>query len=565
VCGRSATRRAAGFSPQLRAGRGAGFGQRRGARPPAWLCYGTVLRWLAITWLCSVLTATASPARAQDVVLHEYVPAIDPDEVTQALAKGGTSGTATEANTEASGPASASSAAAPAENFRPDRLTSLEGGLDYFEAFTPAIAPFKRMMALDAVRLDVDGTTPVLGVRDTHHRVVPIENANHVPPDTRPRDRFVGELDLDFAGEATVRLPSVSPESRILELRTSPAIAVKVERDGADNFFLRATGKIPEQPVHVRFLSDAPRAYFGSVVPRVPLRELANRPKLEASIARRALRFANQLELSPRTDLRTALETLTRYFRDFAESSNPPDNTGDLYLDLARGRKGVCRHRAYGFVVTAQALGMNARFVQNEAHSWVEVQLPDSGFLRIDLGGASHGLTAHNAQDRPNYLPAQPDTLPRPASYRQSYAQAAPAAPPPTAAKTEPEAYEGRWLRDEATTSANGFDRSRVETTSKRPIRVLLDDRKMSALRGGQLVLTGRIIEMPEHGVADLRVEVWIARSEPSERMLLAVQVTDTSGYFRAAFGVPADLAVGDYHLIVLSQGDDEHLPVSAD
>jgi transglutaminase-like putative cysteine protease len=524
-----------------------------------------VLRSLSIAWLvCSILTAAS--LRAEDAILHEYVPAIDPDEVDRALSKGVASAPTpgSESSSDAGVTSGPSSVAAPAENFRPDRLTSLEGGLDYFEAFTPAIAPFKRMMALDAVRLDVDGTTPVLGVRDVRHRPVPLENADRGAPDPRPRDRFVGELDLDFAGESSVRLPSVSPESRILELQTTPVIAVRVERDGADNFYLRALGKIPEQPVHVRFLSDAPRAYFGGSVPRLPLRELANRPKLEPSIARRALRFANQLELSPRSDLRTALDTLTRYFRDFAESSSPPDNTGDLFLDLARGRKGVCRHRAYAFVVTAQALGMNARFVQNEAHSWVEVELPTSGFLRIDLGGASHGLTAHNAQDRPNYLPAQPDTLPRPPAYRQSYAQAAAATPPPTAAKTNPDEYAGRWLRDDGPAAAGPLNRTRTDTTSKRPLRVELDDRRIDAVRGGQLVLTGRIVEAPERGVPDLRVEVWIARAEPNERMLLAVQVTDASGYFRAAFGVPPDLAVGDYQLIVLSQGDDEHLPVSA-
>jgi transglutaminase-like putative cysteine protease len=43
-------------------------------------------------------------------------------------------------------------------------------------------------------------------------------------------------------------------------------------------------------------------------------------------------------------------------------------------LDLARGKRGVCRHRAYAFVIVAQALGIPARFVQNEAHAWVEYQ-----------------------------------------------------------------------------------------------------------------------------------------------------------------------------------------------
>jgi hypothetical protein len=47
--------------------------------------------------------------------------------------------------------------------------------------------------------------------------------------------------------------------------------------------------------------------------------------------------------------------------------------------------------------------------------------------------------------------------------------------------------------------------------------------------------------------------------------MLLAVQVTDRDGYFRAPFGVPADLDVGDYKLVVRSEGDATHLAVTTE
>jgi hypothetical protein len=291
---------------------------------------------------------------------------------------------------------------------------------------------------------------------------------------------------------------------------------------------------------------------------------------LAPSIQRRALRFAAQLGITPRSDLRTAIETLTRYFRAFVESSTPPENSGDLYLDLVRGSKGLCRHRAYGFVVTAHALGIAARFVQNEAHSWVEVKVPDTGFLRIDLGGASHGLTAHNLSDQPSYVPAQPDTLPRPANYRQSYAQAEakmPARPPIDAAAA---GLAGRWLSEpnalQSTPplTAAGSQEAAPSAQSKTPMRVVLDEQRISALRGGKLMLTGRFLDEAENGVAELRIEVWIARDKPRERMLLGISVSDVDGYFRAAFGVPPDLAVGDYHLVVASEGDAKHLPVIA-
>jgi hypothetical protein len=532
--------------------------------------------WFALASWCGGQSA----ARAEEGVLHEYVPGLDPREVKAALAAGSSSSAAGDvgkkpgprseapvAEADEQPESSAAGGGAASENFRPDRLTSLEGGLDYYEAFTPAIAPFKRMMALDAVRLDVDGKTPVLGVRDVRRRDVKVEGG--APGDDRPRDRFVGRVSLDLRTEREQRLPSVSPDSRVLSIQSSPYVALRVERDGADNFFVRASARPPDGAIEVSFQTDAPRAYFGSAIPALPLRALAeDAPSLHASIKRRGLQFAAELGLTPKTDLKRALEVLTRHFRGFVESASPPENTGDLYLDLARGGKGLCRHRAYGFVVTAHALGIPARFVQNEAHSWVEVKLGESGWLRIDLGGAAHGLTAHNAHDRPNYLPAQPDTLPRPESYRQSYARAeVPRSPASAPATPDSASIAGRWLAEpDAAPSASRDPAVRRPSAGasdaapeREPLHIALGDRRMSALRGGKQVLTGRIANAAEQGVAELRVEVWIARPKPRERMLLGVTTTDGDGYFRAVFGVPADLAVGDYRMLVVSPGDEAH------
>ncbi|HEY2735904.1 MAG TPA: hypothetical protein VGI70_18030, partial [Polyangiales bacterium] len=306
------------------------------------------MKRIGVWTVVAVVISWCARVAADDAVLHEYVPNLEADEVAAALrGEGDGAEHADDRAAEPNGANANDSSPAPnsrvphSENFRPDRLTSLEDGLDYYEAFNPSIAPFKRMMALDITRLDVDGKTPVLGVRDARHRAVPIETPDAPPPDPRPRDRFEGELDLDFHDDAVQRLPSVSPESRILSLTTKPPIAARVERDGADNFYLRAEGSLPEGPVHVSFLTDAPRAYFGTIIPRVPLRSLAdNDVSLAPSIQRRALHFATQLGITQRSDLRTAIETLTRYFRAFVESATPPENSGDLYLDLVRSSKG---------------------------------------------------------------------------------------------------------------------------------------------------------------------------------------------------------------------------------
>ncbi|MDB4990011.1 MAG: hypothetical protein JWN04_5189, partial [Myxococcaceae bacterium] len=288
--------------------------------------------------------------------------------------------------------------------FRPDRITELEGTLGYYEVFTPGITPFKRVSALDGVAL-LDNV-PVLGVVDPRRVTVTVEGLTAVPADTRPRDRFWGSVVLDFSEGSVVPLPSVSPESRILELRTEPEIQLHIERDGADNFFAVALGATPPKQVRVTYVIDAPRSFFGTPLPSTPTDALASRVHpLPESVQTSALTFARELGITRGMPVDVALRTLVDHFRSFEESKQPPRDTGNIFLDLARGRRGVCRHRVYGFVITAQALGIPTRFVQNEAHAWAELELPVLGWLRLDLGGAARGLEAHASGIRPAFQP----------------------------------------------------------------------------------------------------------------------------------------------------------------
>lgn len=546
-------------------------------------------------------------AGADERPLHEYVANIEPSEAALGIEadpnEAGGVGALEEPRSGDSGPAydATRGDGSPGEpagrrtpSFRPDRLTELSSGLDYFEVFRPSIAPWKRVSALGAIHLDADGKTPVFFARSERLTRVRIEREDAAPPDARPRDRFSAELELDFSAGPVVPLPSVSPESRVLGLRSAPRVALQIERDLDDNFVARLMSPAPEGPVRVRFVTDAPRSYFASEIPRGPVSGLElSVPPLEPSIERRGLAMAKRLGLSRKSDLRTAVETLTAYFRGFEESSTPPENTGDVYVDLVRSRKGICRHRAYGFVVTAQALGIPARFVQNEAHSWVEIRVPRAGFIRIDLGGAAHGLTAHNVADGPSYVPSQPDPLPQPASYRRTVAEAAARA---TGPRPSADSAMGRWLQAdppggaappdakgarpgqraaegeratpaqaahavtgvsaparEASSAAAASDGAR---SSRLPLTIQLEHSRHEALRGTQLSLVGRVVDASSRGVAGLRVEAWIAAGAERQRMLLGVCVTDGGGRFETALGIPPDLHVGDYALTVLTPGN---------
>ncbi len=543
------------------------------------------------------LVIACAQVRAEGPVLHEHVPDVDPDEAVLELSNGKAEPLAIEQDDEVllapslgeeqpfdeppmvAEPGDGVLGEAPGQRsptFTPDRMTELEGTLDYYENFRPVIAPFKRVTSLDATLLGPGGS-PVLAIASAARRAVPIEGASGAPPDARTRDRFWGEATLDFAAGRALPMPSVSPESRILTLKSEPEVALRVERDGADNFFVvLGAGLVPAGPVKIAFLTDAPTGYFAGEIPRAPIDALAHRaPRIDPKLALRGRALAAEIGVRPGMDLHDALHVLTAHFRAFEESRQPPPDTGDVYADLVRGKKGVCRHRAYGFVVTAHALGIPARFVQNEAHSFVEVQLPGSGgvkesWRRIDLGGAAQGMIAHGAEDAPVYQPKEPDALPRPAAYAESYSQLGRSVQ--GVQKPDDAVLQGRWLPVDAkatgfssgvesagTGTAAGTASAQPDAVEREAVAIKLDPLEPSLLRGQQLAVGGRIEGEAGQGVAGLRVEVSFAAQGRRERLLLGVAVTDQEGRFAGAYGVPPDLAVGDYELVVITPGDALH------
>ncbi len=448
-------------------------------------------------------------------------------------------------------------------NFRPDRVTQLEGRVGYYTVFTPLIAPFKRVTAYDAVSVASDGT-PVLGIAPGPREQVPVLGAGAEPEGGRDYDRFWGSVVLDFGEGRTVPLPSVAPEARILTLRTEPRATLRIDKDGADNFYATAVGETARQ-VRVVFLTDAPRDYFGSALPDAAVDALARRVRpLPPSVQRDAETFAAELGLSRASSFAQALERLVDHFRSFEESATPPHDSGNIYLDLARGMRGICRHRVYAFVITAQALGMHARFVHNEAHAWAEVERPGGGWLRVDLGGAATGLDAHGTENRPPYTPRVVDPLPRPEAYERAYRQAAAAA-------------RGRSAdRGAGTTSAPDGDpdgqaaleappaAAPVSGGAGAPLDLQLDRRSFEVFRGRELEVTGVARGGGGEGVSGLRIETLLRAPRGGAERLLGVTVTGEGGAFRGVFGVPPDLPVGDYRLVVRTPGNGEFGPARA-
>lgn len=493
---------------------------------------------------------------------------------------------------EAEPSAHASGGAVSQPTFHPDRETALHGSVSYYEVFVPSVAPYKRLTSLDVVRLDEHGV-PYLTVDDTARTVVPVEGVGAPAPDGRARDRFWGSVVLDFRRGDEVPFPSVSPESRIVSLRTEPAVPLQIERDGSGNFFATIPSGETAREVRVVFLTDAPRTFFGFEPgrrwPDVRADALSEQVRpMPPSVMRQAQSFATELGLSREMPFGQVLETLVRHFRSFEESDEPPPSTGNVYLDLARGMRGVCRHRAYAFVVTASALGIVSRFVSNEAHAWVEVLVPEhGGWLRIDLGGSAQGLVPRNVSNAPLYDPRLEDPFPRPPAFERAFALAAArerslrperspwsapgttGAPPngdsdPTSAFGANSGASSPATTDSTTsrtaTRPPATTRDRIRTAGSRaPLSIEVVEHTGEVLRGRTIDVAG-IATSAGAPASHVRVEVSL-RAPSGQEHRLGATVSDEDGNFHASFGVPPDMAVGDYRLVVRSPGDARFRP----
>jgi hypothetical protein len=277
------------------------------------------------------------------------------------------------------------SSAAPDSEFRPDRDTRRPDVLPYDDPFSPSTAPFKRLSAYDAV--DANYT---LFVRNAHTVSLPV---SATPPPPSGHEHFYGDMVVDVAPGRKVRIPSVGPGARLLRARAGIGAAdvrLSFSRDGAENWFVQA-----DTTARVRLVMELSilRAAFGGDFGNPSWAELPPVAPLPPTAARSAAEVASRIGVSRALSPRDAVTKLVAYFRSFTESDEPPPPGRDIYLDLALSRKGVCRHRAFAFLVTALHLRLPTRMIANEAHAWVEVH---DGRLwrRIDLGGA--GRTLHD-------------------------------------------------------------------------------------------------------------------------------------------------------------------------
>lgn len=466
----------------------------------------------------------------------------------------------------------------------PDRTTTHDGQLRYGATFNPSVVPFKRVTAADQVRANFQ-----LGVRDGGLRPLALSH-RAIPPD---RDAFWGTIQLQARAGEALPIPSVAPSAAIISYRVQPKAQLHFFRDSADNFWVKSDRS---GLLSVVFLTDAPRSYFSPQIPvlleatDIP-RQL--RPRLAPGAQAAARRVLEHIGVR-RGPLGRQLSRLVAYFRNFkaAPLQRASDN---IYLDIALSQRGVCRHRSLAFVITAQAIGIPARYVENEAHAFVEVYLPRHGWARIDLGGASVGLDVQAARDKALHR-AKQDPFPRPSRFEGGYSQLrgpvsglAQRRPKPDQKRRRPRYSLRRFDRSSRTpveqgrgqgatagaegpeaggprsgkpgeasaAAAEALPPSRRSMPAQKPTQIVVFNSNKTLYRGEALHIWGSV-RAAKSGVSNLRVEIYLGRDRDSA-LLLGATTTDRGGAFLLRPSVPVDIEVGRYRIYAATPGDARH------
>lgn len=410
--------------------------------------------------------------------------------------------------------------AGSASSFRLDGLTMRPESVSYSDPFRPLSMPFKRLYAYDRVEQDFS-----LAVSEG-----PLKRLAVTGELTGDEDVFYADFQVELVPGTAVRVPSIGPGARVLALATEPSTLLELLEDPAGNWFLRGG-----QPglVRVVYESAIAREVFGGVFPQVSWetlhRERVGLPDDVRAVAERVLSHIGVRGAETPTH---ALRVLVDYFRRFHESDDVylGHDPAELYLHLSLERKGVCRHRAYAFMVTALALGIPTRLVHNEAHAWVEV-FGGTHFHRIDLGGAAAAVHDFRRDTTiPEHRPP-PDAFSWPAGADpgSSLLSDLDRSPAPTSS----------FRLDHVSPVASGADEEKVEIT--------IATHQKEILRGAPLTVSGRATK---GGRPCTLSRIDLVLSTGRDEQAIGSVATNRDGDFLGHVTVPPDRAVGTYELV---------------
>ncbi len=502
---------------------------------------GLVLIVLA-GWSATLAADTKGP------ILHEYLPP-DPGESAE-LNRTDASGVFPEAVRTKSGPIVPPDVRtsplpsrvyhkpnSPTSGFRPDRDTRRPSIEQYDDPFSPTLTPFKRMYAYDAVREDYS-----LYVRNT--QLVEIAAGGDPNEDD---DRFFGDMMIALRAGEAVRIPSVGPGARLIRLVASPqSEGLEIVHDGADNWFARS-----DSGGRVRLVTELAitRDAFASEYPDIGWAELAAIPSQPSAHRDAFNKVARAIGISRSQTPRQVVSAMVTYFRSFSPSTESPKGEGDIYLDLALSKKGVCRHRAFAFLVTALNMGIPARLIHNEAHAWVEVR-DHRMWHRIDLGGAALDLEQDHRLERPPHVPP-PDAFSWPTG-RDSGSD--------LAHRDRAEAVESQADPSGANGAADPLAPGEPDPNAPNPAQDMpgtqlqINEVDRDIFRGLPVKIRGTATSEGAP-CAYLRVDVFLLLDGGDAERRLGSLSTDENGDYSGEVVMPPNVPIGDHELVVATPG----------
>lgn len=429
---------------------------------------------------------------------------------------------------------SARAAEALSSVFLPDRDTRRPSVLDYTDPFTPSTAPFKRLVAFDAV--DPSFALYSYASRTTP---LPVSHGSALPGE----DTFYADLPVELAPDKQTRIPSVGPGARVLHAHLGAGareLPVILSHDGADNWFLDGTERTSARLVMELAI---PRASFGGELGDPDWSALSATP-VPDDVAAAAKDVFARIGLGRNLRPAENVRKMVAYFRAFVDSDQPLAASKDVYTDLAMSQKGVCRHRAYAFTITALALGIPTRMVVNEAHAWVEV-FDGALWRRINLGGAGQMLSEDAKTAEPYAAPA--DAFPWPANATRGEDL--------TEKARQPKTPGGGSAASSASASASPSPSERAPHDARPASELTVDLGESAATRGAPVHVHGRVTAggEPCRGLA-VSISLRDARSKRAAR--IGTVATDPTGAFAAAIVVPPAVPLGDYEVVAETAGD---------
>ncbi|MEO8800644.1 MAG: transglutaminase-like domain-containing protein [Polyangiaceae bacterium] len=436
----------------------------------------------------------------------------------------------------------------PDAKFTPDRDTRRPNINPEVDPFTPSIAPFERLAAYDAVHADY-----TLGVESPSP--TPLSARTDIAKDGS-EEQFFADLEVDVRPGAKIRIPSVGPDARVVHAHAGVGgkdVPFRLWHDCADNWFVEGF-----QLARIRLVMELTiaRGSFGGEFTLDRWNDLSGVTPLPLNVQASAQIAMKAIGVSRAMPPRDALKKLVGYYRSFVDSKDPPQSSGDVYLDLTLSKKGVCRHRAFAFMITARALGIPARMIVSETHAWVEIR-DAKAWRRIDLGGAGEAI----GDRKPTVqfqTPRDPFSWPSNANRGEDLAPSASSAGGGSGSSSS---SSGTSAAASASASPSASAAATTATTLTKPEK---DDRPGSKVtltvgdtdmrRGSPMKVSG-MVTAEDDACPNLVVDI-VFRDERHHELSVGSVATDDKGAFTSSIVVPANVPVGDYDVIAHTRGD---------